>query len=97
MTTMVHPMLGEFREEAAVTKRVLDWVPPDKLSWKPHAKSMIWDNWPFTLRRFLEVWHGSRSTRHLMSHRETSCLSSQQMWERFTQLSSKAFATSKRA
>ena len=40
MTTMVHPMLGEFREEAAVTKRVLDRVPPDKLSWKPHAKSM---------------------------------------------------------
>jgi uncharacterized damage-inducible protein DinB len=40
MTGMVNPMLGEFREEAAVTKRVLDRVPSDKLSWKPHAKSM---------------------------------------------------------
>jgi len=32
MTTMLDPMLNEFREEAAVTKRVLDRVPPDKLS-----------------------------------------------------------------
>ncbi len=40
MTTMLDPMLNEFREEAAVTKRVLDRVPPDKLSWKPHARSM---------------------------------------------------------
>ena len=34
MTTMTKPMLNEFREE------VLDRVPADKLSWKPHAKSM---------------------------------------------------------
>jgi uncharacterized damage-inducible protein DinB len=40
MTTMLDPMLNEFREEAAVTKRVLERVPADKLSWKPHAKSM---------------------------------------------------------
>lgn len=33
-------MLSEFREEAATTKRVLDQVPEDKLSWKPHPKSM---------------------------------------------------------
>jgi uncharacterized damage-inducible protein DinB len=33
-------MLKEFREEVAITKRVLDRVPPDKLSWKPHPKSM---------------------------------------------------------
>jgi len=33
-------MLHEFREEAAITKRVLDRVPADKLTWKPHAKSM---------------------------------------------------------
>jgi len=33
-------MLDEFREEAAVTKRVLERVPADKLAWKPHAKSM---------------------------------------------------------
>jgi uncharacterized damage-inducible protein DinB len=40
MTTMSNPMLSEFREEAAVTKRVLDRVPADRLSWKPHPKSM---------------------------------------------------------
>ena len=40
MTTMFEPMLDEFREEAAVTKRVLERVPADKLAWKPHAKSM---------------------------------------------------------
>jgi uncharacterized damage-inducible protein DinB len=40
MATLVEPMLNEFREEAATTKRVLERVPADKLSWKPHAKSM---------------------------------------------------------
>jgi len=40
MTPMLEPMLHEFREEAAITKRVLDRVPADKLTWKPHAKSM---------------------------------------------------------
>ena len=40
MSNMLDPMLNEFREEAAITKRVLERVPPDKLSWKPHAKSM---------------------------------------------------------
>jgi uncharacterized damage-inducible protein DinB len=33
-------MLKEFSEEVATTKRVLDRVPADKLSWKPHEKSM---------------------------------------------------------
>jgi uncharacterized damage-inducible protein DinB len=33
-------MLLELREEAAITKRVLDRVPADKLTWKPHPKSM---------------------------------------------------------
>ncbi len=40
MSQMTEPMLAEFREEAAVTKRVLDRVPADKLTWKPHQKSM---------------------------------------------------------
>ncbi len=40
MTSTTNPMLGEFHEEAAITKRVLDRVPPDTLCWKPHAKSM---------------------------------------------------------
>lgn len=33
-------MREEIREEAAITKRVLDRIPPDKLAWKPHSKSM---------------------------------------------------------
>jgi uncharacterized damage-inducible protein DinB len=40
MTTMLDQMRNEFHEEAAVTKGVLERVPEDKLSWKPHAKSM---------------------------------------------------------
>jgi uncharacterized damage-inducible protein DinB len=33
-------MLNEFHEEAGTTRRVLDRVPADKLSWKPHERSM---------------------------------------------------------
>ena len=40
MTSTLGPMVNEFHEEAAVTKRVLDRVPADKLTWKPHPKSM---------------------------------------------------------
>lgn len=39
-TTMVAPLLGEFREEAKITRRILDRVPEAKLTWKPHVKSM---------------------------------------------------------
>ena len=40
MGKATEPMLAEFREEAATTKRVLERVPAQKLAWKPHAKSM---------------------------------------------------------
>ncbi len=40
MTQIMEPMLKEFREEVAITKRVLDRVPADKLRWRPHQKSM---------------------------------------------------------
>src|ERR1035438_5715616 len=40
MTPMMEPMFNEFREEAVVTKRVLERVPADQLSWRPHQKSM---------------------------------------------------------
>jgi uncharacterized damage-inducible protein DinB len=40
MIEMLEPMLREFRVEAAITKRVLERVPADKLSWRPHPKSM---------------------------------------------------------
>jgi len=32
-------MLMEFEQEAQTTRRVLERVPEDKLSWKPHARS----------------------------------------------------------
>ena len=40
MTKMLEPMINEIQQEAAITKRVLERVPADKLSWKPHPKSM---------------------------------------------------------
>jgi uncharacterized damage-inducible protein DinB len=40
VTPAVSAILQEFREEAVITKRVLDRVPGDKLAWKPHEKSM---------------------------------------------------------
>jgi len=40
MTKTLEPTLDEIRLEAAITKRILDRVPADKLSWKPHPKSM---------------------------------------------------------
>lgn len=33
-------MISEFEQEAATTRRVLERVPADKLTWKPHDKSM---------------------------------------------------------
>lgn len=40
MPQITEPMLNEFRQEAAITRRVLERVPADKLTWKPHPKSM---------------------------------------------------------
>jgi uncharacterized damage-inducible protein DinB len=40
MTKMLEPTLSEIREEAVITKRILERVPAEKLSWKPHQKSM---------------------------------------------------------
>ena len=37
---IVDPILMELDQEAAITKKVLERVPNDKLTWKPHAKSM---------------------------------------------------------
>ena len=37
---MIEPMVNELRQEAQTTKRVLERVPSDKLSWKPHQRSM---------------------------------------------------------
>jgi len=40
MPQMTEPMLNEFRQEAATTRRVLERIPADKLTWKPHPKSL---------------------------------------------------------
>jgi uncharacterized damage-inducible protein DinB len=40
MKEVIDSMRNELREEAFVTKRVLERVPADKLTWKPHPKSM---------------------------------------------------------
>ena len=38
--SMTQAILQEFDQEAKTTRRVLERVPEDKLSWKPHPKSM---------------------------------------------------------
>ncbi len=40
MIKMLEPMIQEIQQEAIITKRVLERVPADKLSWTPHPKSM---------------------------------------------------------
>ena len=40
MIPMCEAMLGEVQQEAATTRRVLERVPEEKLSWQPHKKSM---------------------------------------------------------
>jgi uncharacterized damage-inducible protein DinB len=40
MATLATPMIEELREEALTTKRLLERVPGEKLSWRPHPKSM---------------------------------------------------------
>ena len=36
---MIDPLLMELDRESETTRKLLSRVPPDKLSWKPHAKS----------------------------------------------------------
>src|SRR5262249_17363842 len=38
--SVTQAFLAEFENEAKTTRRVLERVPSDKLSWKPHSKSM---------------------------------------------------------
>jgi len=38
--TLTERLIGELEQESDATRRVLERVPEDKLSWKPHAKSM---------------------------------------------------------
>src|SRR4029450_13941480 len=36
---VVDPILMELDQEAEITKRLLDIIPEDKLSWRPHPKA----------------------------------------------------------
>lgn len=38
-TRIVDPILMEIDQEAEITKRLLDIIPEDKLSWRPHQKA----------------------------------------------------------
>src|SRR5205823_11971626 len=38
--TLTERLVAELEQEAQTTRRVLERVPQDKLTWKPHAKSM---------------------------------------------------------
>ncbi|HLJ88464.1 MAG TPA: DinB family protein [Candidatus Angelobacter sp.] len=40
MGSITEPLLSEFRQEAATTRRVLERVPEKSFAWKPHAKAM---------------------------------------------------------
>lgn len=40
MTPILQPMVDEMHQEAATTRTILERVPANKLSWKPHPKSM---------------------------------------------------------
>ncbi len=40
MPQMTEPMLNEFRQEALTTRKLLERIPGDQLTWQPHAKSM---------------------------------------------------------
>ena len=37
---MMEPTIGEYQAEIAITRRILEKVPADQLTWKPHNKSM---------------------------------------------------------
>jgi uncharacterized damage-inducible protein DinB len=37
---LVDPMIAELEQEAEATRRVLERIPDDRLSWRPHPKSM---------------------------------------------------------
>ena len=38
--SIAQAMLAEFEIQAPITRRFLERLPEDKLTWKPHAKSM---------------------------------------------------------
>lgn len=38
--SIAQSFLGEFEQQASVTRRFLERLPEDKLTWKPHEKSM---------------------------------------------------------
>ena len=39
MPRLIEPLIQEFEQESQATRRCLERIPEDKLSWKPHEKS----------------------------------------------------------
>ena len=39
---LINPMLAEFSQEMATTRKMLEILPEKQLGWKPHPKSMSW-------------------------------------------------------
>ncbi len=46
--SIAQAFLAEFETQAPITRRFLERLPEDKLTWKPHEKSLTADNWPTT-------------------------------------------------
>ena len=41
----VSPLIAELEQETQIARRVLERVPGDKLTWKPHTSRCRLDNW----------------------------------------------------
>jgi len=67
MIKMLEPMVGEIQQEAATTKRVLERIPPDKLSWKLIRYRCRSVNWPSPHRsmKLLVVEEESKTASYL--------------------------------
>jgi len=55
MNQATDAMLSELREEAVTTRRVLERVPPDKLSWRHMPNRCRSGNWPSMLQAFRAI------------------------------------------
>lgn len=90
MIPLLEPMLAEIHEETVITKRILDRVPGDKLSWKPHQKSMSLGQLALTLPAFLAAWRKSFGRKSLKAIRPISIRPRPRISKRFTPLSIRA-------
>ena len=83
MTKMLEPMLQEFQQEAATTRRVLERVPAGKLTWRPHSKSMSLGQLSMHVRKFPGGISKLAQVDDSTSPRRTSARPSPKMCRRF--------------